>query len=118
MVALHVYMRGGGFYTQGTDSFITLAPDSRLSVQFVAFCMDFEKDNPTAEDRFSVAAMPAELLPVLANIRGYVMANPEIDVTSAAQVAIWLFQGVSIRDIRSRFAVTPEDEVLARQFIR
>jgi hypothetical protein len=60
--------------------------------------------------------MPAGVGRVIRNISAYMVANPDADVVAAAQTAIWLAQGVSLRAIESRFAVTPQDVALARQF--
>ena len=59
-----------------------------------------------------------------ASVEGYlindtaVRANPDADVTVAAQLAIWLVQGVDTAAIRSKFEFTPADERLARTFIQ
>ncbi len=117
MIALQVYMSDNRYTSDGTTAFITLPPGAATPVVFVAFCMDFEKDNPTARDRLSVSQVPSAILPVVANVNQYLATNPDADVTSAAQTAIWLAQGVNIRTIRSRFTVTAADEALARRFL-
>jgi hypothetical protein len=117
MIALQVYLSDNSYATDGTDAFITLPGQTATPVVFVAFCMDFEKDNPTALDQFFVAEVPTSVLPVVERINRYAAANPDADIVAAAQAAIWLAQGVTIRAIRSRFNVTPADEALARQFL-
>ncbi len=118
MVVTGVYLSGGQYSTDGRRSFIALRPKSRTAVTFVAYCADFDKDNPSERDRFAVGSIPPVLEPVMANIRAYVIANPGADVTVAAQAAIWLVQRKSISEIRTRFPVTPAEERLARNFIR
>ncbi|MBI2752961.1 MAG: hypothetical protein HYX46_05550, partial [Betaproteobacteria bacterium] len=75
-------------------------------------------DNPSERDRFAVGSIPPVLESVLTNIKTYVIANRKTDVTVAAQAAVWLVQGKSISEIRTRFPVTPAEERLARSFIR
>lgn len=118
MIAIQVYLSDGAYSSDGRRSFITLRSRVRTGVVFVAFCADFDKDNPTERDRFSVGSVPPVLVPVMANIRAHINANPNADVIAAAQAAIWLAQGKSIREIRERFPVTPTEERLARTFIR
>lgn len=118
MVVTGVYLSGGQYSTDGRRSFIALRPKSRTAVTFVAYCADFDKDNPSERDRFAVGSIPPVLEPVMAIIRAYVIANPGADVTVAAQVAVWLVQRKSISEIRTRFPVTPAEERLARSFLR
>ncbi len=118
MIAIQVYMSGGAYSSDGRRSFITLRPRVRTGVLFLAFCVDFDKDNPTERDSFSIGSVPPVLTPVMANIRAHLTANTNADVTSAAQAAVWLAQGKSIGEIRSKFPVTSAEERLARQFTR
>lgn len=118
MVATGVYLSSGQYSTDGRRPFITLRPKSRTAVIFVAYCVDFDKDNPSVRDRFTVGSIPPVIEPVLTNIRAYVIANPKADITVAAQAAVWLVQGKSISEIRTRFPVTPAEERLAKSFIR
>jgi len=119
MIATQVLLGGGRYSSDGRRSFITLPPRGRAAVVFVAYCADFDKDNPDVSDRFSVgSSVPPRLIPVMDKIRAYVVANPKAEVIAAAQAAIWLAQGVSIGRIRERFPVSPADEQLARSFLR
>lgn len=118
MVATGVYLSSGQYTTDGRRSFINLRPKSRTAVIFVAYCVDFDKDNPSERDRFAVGSIPPVLEAVLTNIRTYVIANPKADITVAAQAAVWLVQGKRISEIRTRFPVTPAEERLARSFVR
>ena len=116
MVATEVYSGNRGYLSDGQRSFLTLSPGVRTRVLLIAYCVDFEKDNPTTKDRMTVRAVPSSLKTVMSNIGVYVRANPEAEVTAAAQLAIWLVQGVEITAIRSKFTFTPADERLARTF--
>ena len=118
MIAVQVYLSGGSYTSDGHRSFIILRPQARASVVFVAFCADFEEDNPTAADSFSLGNLPPSLGRVVSNVRAYMIANPDADAVAAGQAAIWLAQGLSIEEIRSRFEVTPSQERLAQQFLQ
>ena len=118
MVATGVYLCGGKYSSKGRRSFITLRPKSRTAVTLLAFCADFDKDNPSESDRFTIGSVYPVLEPVMANIKTHFLANPNADFTVAAQTAIWLVQGKSISEIRTRFPVTAAELRLARSFIR
>ena len=66
----------------------------------------------------TVGSVPATLNGVMSSIGSYARANPDADVTVAAQLAIWLVQDVETTAIRSKFEFTPADEKLARTFIQ
>ena len=109
---------GGRYQSDGRRSFISLKPKLRTLVEFVAYCVDFEKDNPTKADTFVIDTKPSNLDAVLRAINVHSRLHPDEDITSAAQAAIWLAQGVSIEDIRTKFEVSRSDEMLARTFIK
>ncbi len=117
-IASQVYHGGGAYRSNGKQSFITLKPRKRSRVVFVAYCVDFEKDNPSAEEAFNLGAPPPILEVVMKNIINYAKSNPNIDITVAAQVAVWLAQGKSPKQIAERFRYTARDEQLARSFLR
>ena len=58
MVAMQVYGRGGSFLSNGTHGFVQVPGNSRTPVDFVAYCVDFDKPNPTSDDLFDFADMP------------------------------------------------------------
>lgn len=118
MIATHVYLGGGQYQSDGRRSFISLMPKQRTRVEFVAYCVDFEKDNPAATDAFTIDASPSNLDAVVAAIGAYSRLHPDEDITSAAQAAIWMVQGVSIEHIRTKFEVSQSEETLARTFMK
>lgn len=118
MVATQVYGRDGGYMSDGKRSFISLKPRERFPVNFIAYCADFEKDNPSPGESFAVGELPGELAQVMRNIAAFARANPDQDITSAAQVAVWLAQGESTADIATKFKFSAEDERLAYAFLR
>jgi hypothetical protein len=117
MVAVQVFLRDGGYTSDGRRAFIALRPSARTSVVFEAYCVDFAKDNPAETDRFTISSVPPDLVRVLANIRAHLSADPSADVVVPAQAAIWLAQGISMREIRERFDVSVAEERLARRFL-
>jgi hypothetical protein len=118
MIAVQVYLDGGAYEREGTRSYISLRPRARSRVVFVAYCADFAKENPSASEAFTTGQLPSSLVAVSDAIAKYSKANPDIDATVAAQVAVWLAQGVSPAQIRQKFPFTPADERMARTFLR
>lgn len=118
MVSLQIYLSDGGYTSDGTNEWIALAARSKTSVKFLAFCVDFEKENPTYSDRFSIGTTPTGIRYVLMNIRSYILAHPDEDIGAAGQAALWMAQGISMSKIRAKFDVSYSEEQLARQFLR
>ena len=52
----------------------------------------------------------------MSSINAFAFANPSMENTATAQMAIWLAQGESAEDIKSRIEVTEAEEGLARYF--
>lgn len=118
MIASQVFFDGGRYQSDGKKSFLVIPPRSTFSVVFMAYCADFEKDNPTITDRFYMGSAPPNLTSVLDKVRTYHRANPDGEVVVATQAAIWLAQGVSLEKIRTKFPVSATDAQLARYFAR
>jgi hypothetical protein len=118
MVAVQVYRADGGYLSDGRRSFVELQPGERTRVVFIAFCLDFEKDNPTSEENLILDSSPTGVEPVLQRIASHVRRNPEAEITVPAQAAIWLAQGVSIEHVRERFEVSASEERLANLFLQ
>ncbi|MBI2481516.1 MAG: tetratricopeptide repeat protein [Planctomycetia bacterium] len=118
MFVIKVYLQGGGYLSDGFRSFISLQPKRRTPVQFIAYCADFDKDNPSATEEFVRDVSPVSLLRLLQSISNYELSHPDQDVTIAAQTAIWLAQGVSIEEVRTKFEVNRSQELLAREFLK
>ena len=118
MVALAVYHGDGGYRSDGTRSFITLPGGKSSKVVFIAYCADFEKENPTPQDTFDLEQAPVDLIEVTERITAYSKANPDRDITAAAQVAIWLQRGHSAEEIAEKFRFTASDEQLAKELLK
>ena len=118
MVATQVYGRGGSYFSDGTHGFVSIPGNSRTPVEFVAFCVDFDKSNPTSNDLFDVTDMPAEIHGVVRSITEVEQANLNSDLTVAAQLALWVTQGESLEDIRERFEFSQIDVAWMHQILR
>lgn len=118
MVALQVYGDDGRYRKSGRRSFITLPPRAKSTVRFVAYCADFEKDNPSENEQFSAGTLPARLRKVAANINKYAQKYPQRNITVAAQVAIWMAQDIHPAKIQEKIPFQQSDEELARSFLR
>lgn len=118
MIASMVVGSDGAYRMEGQRQFVTLKPNEQMVASMVAYCADFAKENPTAQESFSVAQSPATLAPVITRINDYVRANPDANVTAAAQVAVWMAQGESPEAIANKFEFSEADEHLARSFLQ
>lgn len=117
MIAFSLYETGGGYYTDSNSSFIEVPANQSLNVQLIAYCADFEKDNPSQTDQFSISEVPSEISGITQKIADYKRRYPRDDITVAAQVALWLAQGLSSSEIRTTFQFSPQDETKARAII-
>ncbi|MBX3726810.1 MAG: hypothetical protein KF823_12945 [Xanthomonadales bacterium] len=112
-------LNGDNSYSQSRgNSFVSLRPNEQSGVKFIAYCADFEKDNPTPSETFTVDTAPPHLVNVMRRVAAHARANPDADFTVPAQVAVWLAQGVNSAEIAKRFPFTASDEVLARSFLQ
>lgn len=116
LVATEVYFSDGDYQSDGRRPFIELEPGIETAVMFVAYYVDFDKDIPSSEERFSIGDMPADLESVVASVSTFAFANPSMDIAVTAQMAIWLAQGESLDDIRSKIEFTDAQEGLAQYF--
>jgi len=116
MVASEVYYGDGDYQSDGRRPFIELAPGAQTAVRLIAYSVDFDEDNPTALERFSIGNMPENLTSVMASINAFAYGNPSMELTATAQASIWLAQGENLEEIRSRIEITEAEEGLARYF--
>ena len=117
MLATQVYRSDRSYFSDGVTSFIELKPNEQADVRFIAYCADFEKENPIGTDSFEIAEIPPHIADIGINITQYEANNSGEDIIVAAQVALWLAQGESPNEIRERFPFSQEDERLARYLI-
>jgi hypothetical protein len=118
MIATQVYLRDGGYYSDGNNNFINLEPNQRLPIYLYSYCADFEKDNPEKGDSFQISSLPKDYLEIVNRIRHLENENPDRDYMAAGQVALWLKNGATINEIRERFEFTQNDETIARRLLQ
>lgn len=118
MIATQVYSSGGAYEMKGGRSYITIPAKSRLSVIFIAYCADFERDNPSADQRLTIGNLPANLKFAAVKIAAFEAANPTLDTTTASQVALWIAAGVQPGTISRQFDFTQTDLALARRILQ
>lgn len=118
MIATQIYGKDGGYLIEGNKSFILLAPGAQASVMLIAYCADFNLDNPSSNDSFTAESLPSNLENVAHKISTYEEANMNADLTAAAQVALWLAQGETASGISEKFEFTPEDLRVAQEILR
>ncbi|MDR0402796.1 MAG: hypothetical protein LBH35_04315 [Treponema sp.] len=117
MVATQVYLADGGYYIENDMAFIELAPRSRTEIMLIAFCADFELDNPSPNDSFSRGSMPSALQAITAKVSRFMADHPDEDIVTAAQLAVWLARGETLESISEKFDFTSDDVVLARRIM-
>lgn len=113
MIAFGLYGRDGGYYDDGTTSYIDVPANQSLDVSFIAYCADYEKENPSSSDSFSISEVPANLARAASQIAEYKRNNPDEDIVVAAQIALWFAQGLSSKEIQTTFPFSAADEAKA-----
>jgi hypothetical protein len=110
MVAAQIYLNGGRYSSDGLRSFIVLKPQENAEVNFLAFCANLERDNPSSEENFSGSAMPSELQTIAAKINKYMDEYPnDENIVTIAQLALWRYQGNTWDEISEHFQFTQND---------
>jgi hypothetical protein len=117
MAAVQVYLADGTYFVSGTEHFITLEPKKKTAVVFIAFCADFNKENPSERERFTFTAMPSSIQLTVNKISRYLQDKEGDNLVNAAQIALWLAQGESISSISGKYRFAPEDENMAREIL-
>ncbi len=118
MIAHRVYGRDGSYFSDGKKSFITLEPGAPSNITFVAYCYNFEKDNPAPSESFAIAETPRTMVHVMRNANRFAKQNPDVDITAATQVAVWLAQGEVASEIEKKFQFTEQDYLRANSFLK
>ena len=115
MVVIAVYEEDGSYFVDGKYGYIELKALTRTPVSFIAFCADFDRDNPSSKESFSVAAMPAGIKEIAAKISRYAADHDDDDLTRAGQLALWFAQGETASSISAKFDFDSDDEAIAGQ---
>jgi len=111
LVATQVFLSGGGYVSDGINNFIILHPGSTIGIVFDAYCADFDLDNPSSNESFSVAPLPPQISAIVSKICKYTTDHfdSESDHTTAAQLALWRSQGHTRTEISEKFNFDDED---------
>ena len=117
MVGTQIFLFSGGYTESGTSRFIKLPSSSITGILIIAFCSDFELDNPSRGDNFSIAPMPTRLQSISEKISRYLHDNFDDDPVIPVQLALWNFQGESRSHIREKFNFDDSDWMLAADII-
>jgi len=120
MVAISLYHYGGKYYFSSNDPekmFLILNSNEEIRITFLAFCLDFGKENPSSSDFFSIEKNAYPIENLVRKIIRFAKANPEYEFENAAQVAIWLYSGETEYRIKKRYNYSEEDLKLAKKFL-
>jgi hypothetical protein len=83
-------------------------PDDKERVYLLeAYCLDFDKENPGASNRFSLAPVDDSVLALINSLPKEQRSVPIV------QAALWLAAGVPKAAIRERFEVSDADLLVA-----
>jgi hypothetical protein len=82
---------------------MALSDDAEHTFLVEAYCLDFEKDNPQAADRFSLTNIDARSLDVVRR------AKTRSKSVRVAQAALWLDRGVPERELIERFPISTSE---------
>lgn len=120
MLATALVGRSGGYYSRGSRTFIEIGRKETKQIAFVAYCADFDRDNPTRFDSFLLGNIPNNMTEIANQLRDHeeTTFGKTSNSTVALQVALWLAQGVPAHKIRDRFPFTFNDELIARQILQ
>ena len=118
IIATQIYQRDLSYMSDGERSFISLEPDELLEIMFIAYCVEFEKDNPSSGESFAIREIPQNLSEIAKKISAFEKANPSKDATISAQLALWREQGVSLKKISEKFEFDRDDETEMRAILR
>jgi len=117
MIAAQVFLGSMEYYMSGSTYYIRLPANSETQVVFVAYCANWDRDNPSASEAFSAAATPAGLIDISSKISRYMADNFDDDEITAVQIALWRSQGNTRAEIASHFRFDDDDWNLSTRII-
>jgi hypothetical protein len=104
MLAIQVFLSTGVYTVSGNDKFIRLPPNASVPVMVIAFCADFDRENPGPSETFATASMPRDMEGIAAKISRYIADNfDDEELTAPVQLALWRARGQSRSDIEEKF---------------
>ena len=119
MVALLIFHSGGSYYSDGSNYFLVLPSRENIPVVFIAFCADFDRDNPSQTQSFRPSTMPQGLRGIVSRLARFSQEtfDSDSDYTTAIQLALWRFQGNTKAKISEKFGFDDEDWDIATGII-
>jgi len=103
MIATQVYLGSFEYYASGSQYYINLRPNMETSIVFIAYCANFERNNPSRQESFTTAPTPPDFQAISSRISRYMADNFDDDETTAVQLALWRSQGKSRTEIARTF---------------
>lgn len=118
MVATALYGPEGEYYRdpEGGTAFISVEPGESTAVVFYAYCMDFNRPNPTPSDTFDLRPMPPLSVEVVDRIAQFHRESPR-DAATVGQVALWLSRGETLSAIAEVFDFSPSQATQAVELV-
>jgi hypothetical protein len=98
--------------TYRPEDVIELNDDAEHSYAIDAYCLDFDKDNPSADDRFVIGDVDARSMALFKALA------PQAEAIGVVQAAVWLAAGISEERIKERFSVTDDEMRAARAVVQ
>lgn len=113
MLATAVYLSDSSYWHNNSgERYIPISPrtssESTQTVTFLAYCVDFDKDNPSANDPLVRTGLPEHLRRVGDQMVQFEQQNPDYQGV-APQLALWRAQGLELEEIASKFSYSTED---------
>ena len=117
MLATRIFLSNLGYIESGIRRYIPIEAGVSVGIVFEAYCADYDKDNPTASERFSVSVKPTAVATIAAKIGRHSAINFNADLTKAKQIALWRSQGKSWREIAEKIDFTSVDWEISTQIL-
>ena len=119
MIATQIYRASGEYFVSGEQKFSMVEPFEKMKVLLFAYCADFEKDNPTPQEKFTIKSFPQRYSDIVDKISRYSEKYPKDDsIVKSGQVALWMSQGHSLQKIREKFEISDADAELAYKLLQ
>jgi len=113
MIATRIFLSNGSYKMSGKSKFISLSANKDIQILIIAYCADFELENPNTTESFSRVSIPSNLQSIASKISRYEADNFGNNLVNPIQLALWRFQGVSRKDIEKKFRFTDADWEIA-----
>jgi hypothetical protein len=119
MIATQIFLSDGGYYPGSglSEKYIELSPNANTQIRFTAYCADFERENPSAQETFNNISMPSGLQSISSKISRYENDNFNDNLVVPIQLALWRSQGQSRAAIARKFNFTDADWEIATRIL-